>query len=143
MFAETPVTDDNRDSVVTIKLGPRDYMQIIDSKEFVFAVKAGPNDNAVLGTSFMTRLGLTFDRQNKRIGFGPGCGCETATDGYPTISNNDQVLWSPSQLPEQPSTSSLGRTSTLRRLSRLGSIRRGSKRQNLITRNLRTKQIYQ
>ncbi|KAJ8322550.1 hypothetical protein O5D80_008656 [Batrachochytrium dendrobatidis] len=97
MFAENPVTDDNSNSVVTIKLGPRDYMQRIDSKYVVFAVKVGSNDNAILGTSFMTRLGLTFDRTHKRIGFGPGCGCEVSTDGYPIISNGDQVLWSPSQ----------------------------------------------
>ncbi|KAK5667209.1 hypothetical protein QVD99_006416 [Batrachochytrium dendrobatidis] len=117
-----PVTDESN-SVVEITLGPKDYIQII-----VFAVTAGPNDYAVLGISFMTRLAVTFDLQNKRIGFAPGCGCEVATDGYPTISNGDQVLWSPSQLPEQPSTSGLGRTSTLRRLSRLGSTLRGTKR---------------
>ncbi|KAJ8329223.1 hypothetical protein O5D80_002570 [Batrachochytrium dendrobatidis] len=105
MFAEKPVTVENSNSVVTIELGPRDYMQRYDSKNLVFAVKAGSNDNAVLGIPFMTRLGLTFDRAHKRIGFGPGCGCETMTDGYPTISNGDQVLWPLTQLPEQPSTS--------------------------------------
>ncbi|KAJ8323125.1 hypothetical protein O5D80_008183 [Batrachochytrium dendrobatidis] len=127
MHAETPVTYDNSNSVVTIKLGPRDYMQRIDSKYVVFTVKVGSNDHAILGTSFMTQLGLTFDRTHKRIGFGPGCGCEVSTDGYPTISNGDRVLWSPSQLPEQPSTSSSSGRSTLRRLSRLGSTLRGSK----------------
>ncbi|EGF80256.1 hypothetical protein BATDEDRAFT_25148 [Batrachochytrium dendrobatidis JAM81] len=105
MFAETPVTDDNRNSVVTITLGPRDYIQKINSEDFVFAVGVGPNDYAVLGASFMTRLGLTFDRAHKRIGFGPGCGCEVSTDGYPTISDHYQVLWPSSQLPKQPSTS--------------------------------------
>ncbi|KAK5664473.1 hypothetical protein QVD99_000051 [Batrachochytrium dendrobatidis] len=105
MFAQTPVTDDNSNSVVTITLGPRDYIQRYDSKKFLFTVEVGSNDNVVLGASFMTRLGLTFDRQNVRIGFGPGCGCEVSTDGYPIISNNDQVLWPLSQLPEQPSTS--------------------------------------
>ncbi|KAJ8322462.1 hypothetical protein O5D80_000005 [Batrachochytrium dendrobatidis] len=136
MFAENPVTDDNRNSVVTIKLGPRDYLQRVNSKESRFTVKAGPNDKAVLGIPFMNRLLLTFDRTHKRIGFGPGCGCETATDGYPIISNNDQVLWSPShvRLPKQPSGSSSGDTSTLRRsFSRFGStlrdsIRRSSRR---------------
>ncbi|KAK5666019.1 hypothetical protein QVD99_007634 [Batrachochytrium dendrobatidis] len=134
MFAQTPVTDDNSNSVVTIKLGPRDYMQRYDSKNFVFTVEAGPNDNAVLGASFMTRLAITFDLLNIRIGFGPGCGCEIATDGYPIISNGYQVLWSPSQLPEQPSTSGSSGTSTPgRSLSRLGStlrgtLRRGSRR---------------
>ncbi|KAK5664621.1 hypothetical protein QVD99_008172 [Batrachochytrium dendrobatidis] len=108
MFSENPVTDDNRNSVVEIKLGPRDYMQRYDSEKFVFAIRVGSNDRAVLAISFMTRLILTFDRVHKRIGFGPGCGCEVATDGYPTISNSDQVLWSSShvRLPEQPSTSS-------------------------------------
>ncbi|KAK5664501.1 hypothetical protein QVD99_008678 [Batrachochytrium dendrobatidis] len=105
MFAQTPVTDANCNSVVTIKLGPKDYIQRADSKNFVFAVKAGPNDNAILGIPFMTRLGLTFDRAHTRIGFGPGCGCEIATSKYPTISNSDQVLWPLPQLPEQPSTS--------------------------------------
>ncbi|KAJ8326291.1 hypothetical protein O5D80_005053 [Batrachochytrium dendrobatidis] len=105
MFAETPVTDDNRNSVVKIKLGPRDYIQKVDSENFVFAVGVGPNDYAVLGASFMTRLAVAFDRHNKRIGFGPGCGCEVSTDGYPTISDHYQVLWPSSQLPEQPSTS--------------------------------------
>ncbi|OAJ38739.1 hypothetical protein BDEG_22644 [Batrachochytrium dendrobatidis JEL423] len=134
MHAETPVTYDNSNSVVTIELGPRDYMQRIDSKYVVFAVKVGPNYKATLGISFMTRLGLVFDRKHARIGFGPGCGCKVVTDGYPIISNSDQVLWSPSQLPEQPSGSSSDGTSTLRRsLSRLGStlrdsIRRGSRR---------------
>ncbi|OAJ39300.1 hypothetical protein BDEG_23161 [Batrachochytrium dendrobatidis JEL423] len=101
MFAQNPVTDENRNSVVEITLGPRDYMQIL------FAVQAGSDYYAVLGIPFMTRLGLTFDRAHKRIGFGPGCGCEVATDGYPIISNNDQVLWPLShvRLPEQPSTS--------------------------------------
>ncbi|KAJ8322465.1 hypothetical protein O5D80_001591 [Batrachochytrium dendrobatidis] len=129
MFAQTPVTDDNRNSVVAIRLGPKDYIQIIDSKHVEFIVAAGPNDNVILGIPFMTRLRLTFDRTHKRIGLGPGCGCEVSTDGYPTISNADQVLWSPSQLPEQPSTSSSGDTSTLRRsFSRLGSTLRGSRR---------------
>ncbi|KAK5667723.1 hypothetical protein QVD99_005831 [Batrachochytrium dendrobatidis] len=77
MFAQTPVTDDNSNSVVTIKLGPKDYMWRYDSEKFRFAVKAGSNDNAILGISFMTQLAVTFDRPHKRIGFGPGCGCET------------------------------------------------------------------
>ncbi|OAJ32846.1 hypothetical protein BDEG_28723 [Batrachochytrium dendrobatidis JEL423] len=133
MHAEAPVTDDNYNSVVTITLGPRDYLQRVDSKHVRFIVEAGPNENAALGIPFMNRLGLTFDRTHKRIGFGPGCGCEVSTDGYPTISNGYRVLWSPSQLPKQPSTSSSGDTSTLRRLSQLGStlrdsIRRGSRR---------------
>ncbi|KAJ8330326.1 hypothetical protein O5D80_001327 [Batrachochytrium dendrobatidis] len=76
----------------------------------------------------MTRLILTFDLQNKRTGFGPGCGCETMTDGYPTISNGYQVLWPSSQLPEQPSTSGSSGTSTLRRSLRLGNTLRGTKR---------------
>ncbi|EGF77948.1 hypothetical protein BATDEDRAFT_27069 [Batrachochytrium dendrobatidis JAM81] len=132
MFSQNPVTDENRNSVVTIKLGPKDYIQIIDSKHVRFTVKVGSSDHAILGISFMTRLLLTFDRAHKRIGFAPGCGCETATDGYPIISNSDQVLWSPSQLPEQPSTSSSSGRSGLRRsLLRLGStlrdnIRRGN-----------------
>ncbi|EGF82283.1 hypothetical protein BATDEDRAFT_23759 [Batrachochytrium dendrobatidis JAM81] len=143
MFAENPVTDANRNSVVTIKLGPKDYIQRVDSKHgkyltivcIRFAVKAGSNDNAALGIPFMNRLRLVFDRQNKRIGLGPGCGCEVMADGYPIISNNDQVLWPLThvRLPEQPSTSSSDGRSTLRRLSQLGStlrdsIRRGSRR---------------
>ncbi|KAL5038841.1 hypothetical protein RTP6_7797 [Batrachochytrium dendrobatidis] len=128
VFAQTPVTDDNHDSVVTIKLGPKDYLRSYNSKDFLFAVQAGPNDNAVLGTSFMARLIVTFDRTHKRIGFGSGCGCEVSTDGYPIISNGYRVIWSPSQFPEQPSTSIPDGRSTLRRsFSRLGSIRRGSK----------------
>ncbi|KAL5031816.1 hypothetical protein RTP6_7697 [Batrachochytrium dendrobatidis] len=115
MFAETPVTDENRDSIVTIKLGPRDYIQKVDFKNLVFAVKADSNDHAVLGASFMSRLGLTFDRQNARIGFGPGCGCEVLTDGYPIISDHYRVLWSPSQLPEQPSGSGSSGTFIRRR----------------------------
>ncbi|OAJ40353.1 hypothetical protein BDEG_24098 [Batrachochytrium dendrobatidis JEL423] len=105
MFSQTPVTDDNRNSVVTIKLGPRDYIQRYDSEDCKFAIKAGSNDKAILGIPFMTRLELSFDRAHKRIGFGPGCGCEVATDGYPTISDHYRVLWPSSQLPEQPSTS--------------------------------------
>ncbi|OAJ44229.1 hypothetical protein BDEG_27493 [Batrachochytrium dendrobatidis JEL423] len=110
MFAQTPVTDENRNSVVTIKLGSKDYMWRYDSEKFRFAVKAGSKDHAVLGISFMTQLAVTFDRAHKRIGFGPGCGCETATDGYPTISNNDQVLWPLTQLHKQPSGSGSGGT---------------------------------
>ncbi|KAK5668144.1 hypothetical protein QVD99_005183 [Batrachochytrium dendrobatidis] len=105
MFAENPVTVDNRNSIVMIELGPKDYMQIVDSKYVVFAIKVGSNDNANLGIPFMTRLVLTFDRKHKRIGLGPGCGCETITDGYPIISTHYQVLWPSSQLPKQPSTS--------------------------------------
>ncbi|KAK5671158.1 hypothetical protein QVD99_002919 [Batrachochytrium dendrobatidis] len=115
MHAETPVTDDNRNSVVAIKLGPRDYIQRYDSKNFMFTVQAGSDDNAILGIPFMTQLGLTFDRTHKRVGFGPGCGCETATDGYPTISNSYQVLWPSSQLPKQPSTSGSSGTFIRRR----------------------------
>ncbi|KAK5670555.1 hypothetical protein QVD99_003234 [Batrachochytrium dendrobatidis] len=121
MFAQNPVTVNNYNSVVTIKLD-------------LFSVTAGSNDNATLGIPFMTRLEVTFDLQNTRIGFGPGCGCETVTDGYPTISNSDQVLWPLPQLPEQPSTSSSdGRSGLGRSFSRLGStfrgtLRRGSKR---------------
>ncbi|EGF80832.1 hypothetical protein BATDEDRAFT_24767 [Batrachochytrium dendrobatidis JAM81] len=107
MFAQNPVTDSNRNSVVTIKLGPKDYIQRYDSERFLFIVAAGSNDYAALGIPFMTRLGLTFDRAHKRIGFGPGCGCEVMADGYPTISNGYQVLWPLThvRLPEQPSTS--------------------------------------
>ncbi|KAK5671336.1 hypothetical protein QVD99_002260 [Batrachochytrium dendrobatidis] len=92
MFAQTPVTDDNCNSVVTIKLGPKDYIQRADSKNFVFIVTTGSNDKAILGIPFMTRLAVTFDRTHKRIGFGPGCGCEVMADGYPTISNGDHAL---------------------------------------------------
>ncbi|KAJ8326693.1 hypothetical protein O5D80_004910 [Batrachochytrium dendrobatidis] len=107
MFAQTPVTDANCNSVVTIKLGPRDYIQRVDSKNFAFAIKAGSNDYAILGIPFMAQLGLTFDRAHKRIGFGAVCGCEVATSKYPTISNGYRVLWPLShvRLPEQPSTS--------------------------------------
>ncbi|KAJ8328653.1 hypothetical protein O5D80_002642 [Batrachochytrium dendrobatidis] len=115
MFAQTPVTDENRDSVVTIKLGSRDYIQRYDSEDFMFIVTAGSNDYAILGRSFMTRLGLTFDRAHKRIGFGPGCGCEIATSDYPTISDHYRVLWPLTQLPEQPSTSSSDGTFIRRR----------------------------
>ncbi|EGF77931.1 hypothetical protein BATDEDRAFT_27052 [Batrachochytrium dendrobatidis JAM81] len=88
---------------------------ILDSVRF--AIKAGSNDYAVLGIPFMTRLGLTFDRAHKRIGFGAGCGCKVSTSKYPTISNGDQVLWSPShvRLPEQPSTSGSSGTFIRRR----------------------------
>ncbi|OAJ45431.1 hypothetical protein BDEG_28571 [Batrachochytrium dendrobatidis JEL423] len=128
MYAQTPVTDDNHDSVVKIKLGPKDYIQRVDYTHNMFAVKVGSNDKAILGIPFMTQLELTFDLQNIRIGFGPGCGCETASNRYPTISNGDQVLWPLPQLPEQPSTSSSdGRSGLRRSLSRFGSIRRGSK----------------
>ncbi|OAJ43372.1 hypothetical protein BDEG_26739 [Batrachochytrium dendrobatidis JEL423] len=108
MFAQNPVTDANCNSVVTIKLGPKDYIQRAGSKNCKFAIKAGSNDNAVLGIPFMAQLGLTFDLQNKRIGLGPGCGCKVSTDGYPTISNGYRVLWPLPRvrLPEQPSTSS-------------------------------------
>ncbi|KAJ8326157.1 hypothetical protein O5D80_002566 [Batrachochytrium dendrobatidis] len=107
MFAQTPVTDANCNSVVTIKLGSKDYIQRVDSKNFAFAIKAGPNDNVILGIPFMAQLGLTFDRAHKRIGFGAGCGCEVATSKYPTISNGYRVLWPLPRvrLPEQPSTS--------------------------------------
>ncbi|KAK5664451.1 hypothetical protein QVD99_000072 [Batrachochytrium dendrobatidis] len=134
MFAKNPVTDDNRDSVVKIRLGPRDYIQRVDYTHDLFSVTAGSNDKATLGIPFITRLEVTFDLQNTRIGFGPGCGCETVTDGYPTISNGDRVLWPLPQLPEQPSTSSSdGRSGLGRSFSRLGStfrgtLRRGSKR---------------
>ncbi|OAJ43558.1 hypothetical protein BDEG_26908 [Batrachochytrium dendrobatidis JEL423] len=33
VFAQTPVTDDNHDSVVTIKLGPKDYLRSYNSKD--------------------------------------------------------------------------------------------------------------
>ncbi|EGF79155.1 hypothetical protein BATDEDRAFT_25680 [Batrachochytrium dendrobatidis JAM81] len=105
MFAQTPVTYDNSNSVVTIKLGPRDYMWKYDSEKFRFSIKAGSNDKAALDIPFMSQLAVTFDRTHKRIGFGPGCGCETATSEYPTISNSDRVLWPLTQLTEQPSTS--------------------------------------
>ncbi|KAK5670966.1 hypothetical protein QVD99_002737 [Batrachochytrium dendrobatidis] len=117
VFAQTPVTVGNYNGVVKIKLGPRDYMQIVNSKEFRFAIKAGPNDNAVLGIPFMTRLELSFDRAHKRIGFGPGCGCEVATSKYPTISNGYRVIWPLPRvrLPEQPSTSGSSGTFIRRR----------------------------
>ncbi|KAK5670238.1 hypothetical protein QVD99_003253 [Batrachochytrium dendrobatidis] len=127
MHAETPVTLENYNSVVTIKLSPKDYIQRVNSERFLFAVAVGSNDRAALGIPFMTRLTVTFDRAHKRIGFGPGCECETATSEYPTISNGDRVLWPLTQLPEEPSTSGSDGTSTLRRLSRLGNTLRGSK----------------
>ncbi|OAJ45143.1 hypothetical protein BDEG_28304 [Batrachochytrium dendrobatidis JEL423] len=117
MFAQNPVTDANRNSVVTIKLGPKDYIQRVDSKNFRFAIKAGSNDKAVLGIPFMTQLGLTFDLQNKRIGFGAVCGCKVSTSKYPTISNSYRVLWPLPRvrLPEQPSTSGSSGTFIRRR----------------------------
>ncbi|EGF78814.1 hypothetical protein BATDEDRAFT_90267 [Batrachochytrium dendrobatidis JAM81] len=115
MHAETPVTVENRNSVVTIKLGPRSYMQRYDSKRFEFAIEVGSDYYAALGIPFMNQLGLTFDRRHARIGFGPGCGCEAATDGYPSISTGYRVLWPLTQLSEQPSTSGSGGASTRRR----------------------------
>ncbi|KAJ8324720.1 hypothetical protein O5D80_006959 [Batrachochytrium dendrobatidis] len=35
VFSQTPVTDDNRNSVVKIKLGPRDYIQRYDSEDYL------------------------------------------------------------------------------------------------------------
>ncbi|EGF79364.1 hypothetical protein BATDEDRAFT_25669 [Batrachochytrium dendrobatidis JAM81] len=72
---------------------PEEFQKTIMENGLAFAIKAGPNDNAILGIPFMTRLGLTFDRAHTRIGFGPGCGCEVATSKYPTISNSYRVLW--------------------------------------------------
>ncbi|OAJ43809.1 hypothetical protein BDEG_27126 [Batrachochytrium dendrobatidis JEL423] len=56
MYAQTPVTYDNSNSVVTIKLGPKDYMWKYDSEKFRFTVKSGSNDKATLGMSFMSHL---------------------------------------------------------------------------------------
>ncbi|OAJ36400.1 hypothetical protein BDEG_20578 [Batrachochytrium dendrobatidis JEL423] len=92
----TGVSNSESDSsIVKITLGPKDYIQKISSTKYLFSVSAGSNKNAVLGTSFMARLKFVLDREHVRIGLGPGCGCEKSKDGYPTIEDENKVLWSP------------------------------------------------
>ncbi|OAJ45155.1 hypothetical protein BDEG_28316 [Batrachochytrium dendrobatidis JEL423] len=80
-------------STVKITLGPKDYLQQIGPNQYLFSVGFGSETSITLGIPFMTRLKVVFDREGGRIGFGPGCGCDTPTDGYPTIMNERKVLW--------------------------------------------------
>ncbi|EGF77666.1 hypothetical protein BATDEDRAFT_27290 [Batrachochytrium dendrobatidis JAM81] len=84
------IFSDKLGKVMVKKIFSQNYAML---ESVVFAIKAGPNDNAILGIPFMAQLGLTFDRAHKRIGFGAGCGCEVSTSKYPTISNGYRVLW--------------------------------------------------
>ncbi|KAK5673537.1 hypothetical protein QVD99_000978 [Batrachochytrium dendrobatidis] len=112
MYTETSKTGKASRSSVEITLGGRDYIQQVGAGEYQFFVDVGRNKRVVLGTPFMLRMRVVFDRTNQRIGFGPGCGCENSADGYPIISSNSQVLWSP-----RPKKSSF-RQSSYRKLSK-------------------------
>ncbi|EGF82009.1 hypothetical protein BATDEDRAFT_87177 [Batrachochytrium dendrobatidis JAM81] len=97
MSTGTAALQKNPSSIVNITLGPKDYLQKAGPKEYVFAVGIGSDQNAILGISFMTRLRIVLDRKNGLVGFGPGCGCEATTDGYPVIANEHGELWHPSR----------------------------------------------
>ncbi|KAJ8331124.1 hypothetical protein QVD99_005825 [Batrachochytrium dendrobatidis] len=97
MNANNPEKAEGSQSTVKVTLGPRDYMQQVGENAHAFSVSVGSDKLVVLGVPFMTRLRVVLDRAHKRIGFGPGCGCEKSKDGHPTIQNEFNKIWHPKQ----------------------------------------------
>ncbi|KAI8918073.1 aspartic peptidase domain-containing protein [Entophlyctis helioformis] len=71
--------------VFSIVLGGRQYIQCDNDGYCAYLVTGGTETYATLGIPVFSNLHIVFDRTNARVGFAPGCGCTTATDGYPKI----------------------------------------------------------
>ncbi|KAI8918072.1 aspartic peptidase domain-containing protein [Entophlyctis helioformis] len=78
--------------VFSIVLGGRQYIQCDNDGYCAYLVTGGTETYATLGIPVFSNLHIVFDRTNARVGFAPGCGCTTATDGYPKIQWNGTTV---------------------------------------------------
>ncbi|KAJ1339203.1 hypothetical protein BSLG_006341 [Batrachochytrium salamandrivorans] len=83
----------SKNATFRITLGPKQYIQPDDNGYYSMIIKPGGDLNAILGVPFFTNLNVVLDRDQGRVGFSLGCGCDTATDGYPTIQNASGTIW--------------------------------------------------
>ncbi|KAH6582174.1 hypothetical protein BASA60_002081 [Batrachochytrium salamandrivorans] len=93
----------SKNATFRITLGPKQYIQPDDNGYYSMIIKPGGDLNAILGVPFFTNLNVVLDRDQGRVGFSLGCGCDTATDSYPTIQNALGVSWSSGQSASNPS----------------------------------------
>ncbi|TPX37460.1 hypothetical protein SmJEL517_g00767 [Synchytrium microbalum] len=75
----------NSTSVVTVTIFGHQYIQLDPVNGYVFTVL--PQSTSVnyinLGASWLNSVYTVFDRDNSRIGFAPGCGCDKANSSHP------------------------------------------------------------
>jgi hypothetical protein len=62
--------------IVNITLKGSNYMQGDGNGYTYFAVQPS-NDNVIFGAVVHNVFYIVMDRENQKVGFGPGCDCET------------------------------------------------------------------
>lgn len=82
-------------STVTLTLGPRQYIQANKAGYYAFMVSSWADQYSILGLPFFSAYHIVVDRDNGRINFQLGCGCEFSTDGYPKISTSGYQMNGP------------------------------------------------
>ncbi|KAJ3303526.1 Beta-secretase 2 [Kappamyces sp. JEL0829] len=100
---------DNGYTTVTLTLGPRQYIQGNMAGWYVFMVTTGADSDlfAILGLPLFSAYHIVIDKDRGSMSFSPGCDCENATDGYPSIvQGNENVTWRTSPTGKTPSASS-------------------------------------
>lgn len=81
-------------TTTSLTIGPHQYIQANAAGYYTFMVSVGTNQQIVLGLPFFSAFHIVIDRDLGIMTFDRGCGCSTATDGYPTISvGNEAVVW--------------------------------------------------
>ncbi|OAJ36958.1 hypothetical protein BDEG_21053 [Batrachochytrium dendrobatidis JEL423] len=104
-----------------ITLGARQYIQPNANGYFAMIARSGGERYANLGIPLFSNLNVVLDRANARVGFSQGCGCDTATDGYPIIQDANGRVWkagvSTSSTSSASSTPAAATQTTSRRVS--------------------------
>lgn len=79
-------------STVTLTLGPHQYIQANTAGYYVFMVGSVGDQYTILGLPFFAAYHIVVDRDSGKITFQLGCGCDQATDSYPTISTSGRTM---------------------------------------------------
>ncbi|KAJ8327011.1 hypothetical protein QVD99_005121 [Batrachochytrium dendrobatidis] len=83
----------SQNATFKITLGARQYIQPNVNGYYQMIIQVGSDAYANLGIPFFSNLNVVLDRANARVGFSQGCGCDTATDGYPIIQDANGMTW--------------------------------------------------
>jgi hypothetical protein len=69
--------EDTNGGTVNVTMTPQNYIQADGKGNIYFAVQPQDTLAVVMGAMMFDTFYIVLDRSNHRIGFGPGCDCET------------------------------------------------------------------
>ncbi|KAH6582176.1 hypothetical protein BASA60_002083 [Batrachochytrium salamandrivorans] len=75
-------TAGSKNATFRVTLGPKQYLQRNDNGYLLF-----------LESPSFTNLNVVLDRKQGRVGFSLGCGCETTTDKFPSLTHSNGTVW--------------------------------------------------